>query len=97
MTVLAKKGGSSHATSLFFLKQPFILLHPQFFIKGGFHKFDFGDDSNKQIYGQKDPPQYDPAKITCPTITYWSDNDWLASPIVSLAIVNSLKQTTTIT
>jgi hypothetical protein len=34
------------------------------------------------IYGQDHPPEYSLSAITAPVITYWSLNDWLASPSV---------------
>ena len=35
-----------------------------------------------EIYGQEEPPEYDTTKITAPVALYWSDNDWLAEPVV---------------
>ena len=40
-----------------------------------------------EIYGQKDPPEYHLELVTAPVAAYWSENDWLASPIVSIAII----------
>ena len=53
-----------------------------FFLSGLFCKYDFGETKNEQMYGQKNPPEYDIKAIKCPVVTYWGDNDWLVEPTV---------------
>jgi len=36
------------------------------------------------IYGQENPPEYDLTQINVPIGLYWSQNDWLAHPTVSV-------------
>ena len=47
-----------------------------------FCRYDFGPEKNLEIYGQEEPPEYDVTQITAPVALYWSDNDWLAEPVV---------------
>ena len=49
---------------------------------GGFHAFDYGEQVNLEKYGTKQPPSYDLGKVTCPTVLYYGDNDWLAQDVV---------------
>lgn len=59
-------------------------LSPLLSYLAGFHKYDFGSCSeNQAVYGQCQPPNYDPLKVTAPVVTYWSKNDWLVHPTVS--------------
>ncbi len=51
-------------------------------MKGGFHKYDLGDENNDH-YGVSYPPEYYPANTNIPVSIYWSQNDWLAVPTVS--------------
>ena len=48
-----------------------------------FQAYDHGKE-NQDYYGQDAPPQYDIQLITAPIATYWSLNDWLADPSVSI-------------
>ena len=48
-----------------------------------FQAYDHGKE-NQDYYGQDTPPQYDIQLITAPIATYWSLNDWLADPSVSI-------------
>ena len=41
-----------------------------------------------EIYGQDEPPEYDVTQITAPVALYWSDNDWLAEPVVSIVLIS---------
>ena len=54
-------------------------------ISDKFCQYDWGEKKNLEIYGQKDPPEYDLSLITAPVALYWSDNDWLAEPVVRVA------------
>ena len=53
-----------------------------------FCRYDFGPEKNKEIYGQDEPPEYDVTQITAPVALYWSDNDWLAEPVVSIVLIS---------
>ena len=53
-----------------------------------FCRYDFGTEKNIEIYGQEEPPEYDVTKITAPVALYWSDNDWLAEPVVSIESIS---------
>ena len=52
-----------------------------------FCRYDFGPEKNNEIYGQDEPPEYDVTQITAPVALYWSDNDWLAEPVVGIALI----------
>ena len=41
----------------------------------------------QEIYGQEYPPSYSLDVITSPVATYWSLNDWLASPSVTFEFI----------
>ena len=60
-----------------------------FYYKDKFRRYDFGKKKNIEIYGQEEPPEYNISMITAPVATYWSDNDWLGDPVVSLALPTS--------
>ena len=47
--------------------------------------YDYGKGQNKEIYGQDHPPVYSIDKVTAPVAVYWSENDWLSAPEVSIA------------
>ena len=50
-----------------------------------FHAYDHGKE-NQNYYGQDTPPEYRIDVITAPVATYWSLNDWLADPAVSISL-----------
>ena len=41
---------------------------------------------NMEKYGQEEPPEYKIEKVTAPVAAYWSENDWVSSPVVSTGI-----------
>ena len=47
--------------------------------------YDFGWRQNKKIYGQHTPPIYHIEKVTAPVAAYYSENDWMSAPEVSIA------------
>ena len=47
--------------------------------------YDYGKRENRKVYGQDDPPVYSIDKVTAPIAAYWSENDWLAAPEVSIS------------
>ena len=49
-----------------------------------FQAYDHGKE-NQDYYGQDTPPEYRIDVITAPIATYWSLNDWLADPAVSIS------------
>ena len=52
-------------------------------IAGKFCHYDHGRRKNNEIYGQPEPPEYEINMTTAPVAVYWSENDWLADPVVS--------------
>ena len=57
--------------------------------QGGFHHWDWrNDEENMEHYGTTYPQPYNPEVINVPLSLYWSQNDWLADPNVSLNIIN---------
>lgn len=54
---------------------------------GNFQKFDYGPAGNMIVYGNSTPPAYNITNIKVPTYLMYAENDWLASPIVSLDIM----------
>eukprot|EP00092_Neocalanus_flemingeri_P010625 GFUD01011447.1.p1 GENE.GFUD01011447.1~~GFUD01011447.1.p1 ORF type:complete len:260 (-),score=61.54 GFUD01011447.1:51-830(-) len=58
------------------------LLHfAQGVTSGRFRQFDQGsEEDNMDRYGSPVPPAYSLAKVTCPVVLYWGENDWLAHP-----------------
>jgi lysosomal acid lipase/cholesteryl ester hydrolase len=51
---------------------------------GQFQQYDYGTTGNIKMYNQTTPPTYDLSKIQVPIGIFWSENDWLANPIVSM-------------
>lgn len=49
-----------------------------------FSRYDYGEEVNLDIYGQQVPPQYSIKAVTVPVASYWSENDWLAQPQVTI-------------
>lgn len=49
-------------------------------MSGDFCTYDYGYEGNYEIYGKIDPDLYNLSQIIVPTIIYFSDNDFLASP-----------------
>jgi lysosomal acid lipase/cholesteryl ester hydrolase len=47
---------------------------------GTFHAYDYGEDENIKIYGQKFPPLYDLKKINIPVAVFYGELDYLANP-----------------
>ena len=46
-----------------------------------FEMYDYGTpERNEQVYGQREPPQYDLSALSIPTAFYSGSNDWLADP-----------------
>ncbi len=50
---------------------------------GRFAKYDYGRDTNMQVYGQLDPPEYHVENVKVPVATYWGKNDWLSHKLVT--------------
>jgi len=48
----------------------------------GFHKYDLGKVRNRRVYGQPDPPEYDPGVDDVPISLYWGQGDLMATPDV---------------
>ncbi|XP_044019375.1 gastric triacylglycerol lipase-like [Aphidius gifuensis] len=48
---------------------------------GKFQNFDYGETKNLAKYNSSMPPSYDLSKINIPIAFFYSDNDWLASPL----------------
>ncbi|XP_011499460.1 PREDICTED: lipase 3-like [Ceratosolen solmsi marchali] len=48
---------------------------------GRFQRYDYGTNDNIKMYNRTTPPDYDLSKIQVPIGIFWSQNDWLASPI----------------
>ena len=64
------------------------MIIPLFIYVGNDYEFcmyDYGKGQNKEIYGQDHPPVYSIEKVTAPVAVYWSENDWLSAPEVSIA------------
>ncbi|KAL7287740.1 hypothetical protein TKK_0018123 [Trichogramma kaykai] len=57
---------------------------------GNFQRYDYGKNKNLQIYNSTVPPQYDLSKVQVPVGIFWSENDWLASPIDVQRLYKSL-------
>jgi len=47
---------------------------------GRFCYYDFGNKKNKDVYGEKSPPDFDLTQITSPVYLMWGANDWMADP-----------------
>lgn len=59
-----------------------VLHYSQEIQSGKFAHYDHGKVKNQEIYGQDKPPEYNISALTVPVATYWSQNDWLAQPMV---------------
>lgn len=49
---------------------------------------DWGPDINMEEYGTKYPPPYNLTTVSAPVVLFWGDNDWLASPKVTITITS---------
>lgn len=54
---------------------------------GRFCNYDYGEKKNFDIYNSSEPPIYNLSKINIPIVFFYSDNDWLASPVVIIIII----------
>jgi len=54
--------------------------YAQGYDNGRFCFYDFGNRKNKQVYGQKSPPDFEISEITAPIYLMWGQNDWLGDP-----------------
>ncbi|CAH4029021.1 unnamed protein product [Pieris brassicae] len=43
-------------------------------------KYDFGAETNTQVYGNSQPPRYNMTDVKVPVALYYSDEDWMAHP-----------------
>ncbi|OXU17327.1 hypothetical protein TSAR_001742 [Trichomalopsis sarcophagae] len=48
---------------------------------GRFQRYDYGPEGNLAMYNSTRPPDYDLSKLSVPVALFWSENDWLASPV----------------
>ncbi|GBP35680.1 Lipase 3 [Eumeta japonica] len=69
----------SHTPSGAATKQ--LLHYGQGVLSGEFRQYDWGETGNFDHYGTREPPNYPVHKITAPVALFYSDADWLASPI----------------
>ena len=37
-------------------------------------------EENVAMYGSEEPPEYKLEEVTCPTILFWGQKDWMAQP-----------------
>lgn len=44
---------------------------------GGFYRFDYGKEKNKEIYGTETPPEYKVENLSAPVAIFYSRNDWV--------------------
>lgn len=49
-----------------------------------FTQFDYGRRENVERYGTAEPPEYDLAMVTVPVYIFWSQNDPISPPQVTL-------------
>ncbi|CAK1553107.1 unnamed protein product [Leptosia nina] len=47
---------------------------------GELRKYDYGIDTNAQVYGTILPPRYNMTEVKVPVFLYHSDDDWMAHP-----------------
>lgn len=52
--------------------------------EGRFQQYDYGIEGNLRQYGRDTPPPYDLTSIEVPIYLMYSENDFFASPIVSI-------------
>ena len=60
-----------------------IIQYAQEITSGKFSAYDFGEKENVEHYGQTQPPEYHPQKVTAPIAIYWGDSDRLTHKKVS--------------
>ncbi|XP_016839047.1 lipase 3 isoform X2 [Nasonia vitripennis] len=58
-----------------------IVHYGQEITSGRFQRYDYGPKGNLAIYNRTTPPDYDLSKVSVPVGVFWSENDWLASPV----------------
>lgn len=45
-----------------------------------FQHFDHGDpESNFEVYGMTEPPEYDLGRVNVPVLLYWGNDDWFST------------------
>ncbi|KAJ2948243.1 hypothetical protein O0L34_g7471 [Tuta absoluta] len=52
----------------------------QAYVRGDFARFDYGPQTNMEVYGTIEPTKYDLSKVVVPVALYYSAEDWLATP-----------------
>lgn len=63
-----------------------IIHYGQEITSGRFQYYDYGTKGNMNMYNRTTPPDYDLSKVNVPVGIFWSENDWLASPVVGLLL-----------
>ena len=52
-----------------------------------FRAYDYGSQGNWLRYGTKNPPAYNLKLVTAPVVIFWGQNDFIASPKVTMFII----------
>ncbi|KAI5634957.1 alpha/beta-hydrolase lipase region domain-containing protein [Phthorimaea operculella] len=52
----------------------------QAYVRGDFARFDYGPQTNMEVYGTIEPTKYDLSKVMVPVTLFYSSEDWLAAP-----------------
>ena len=55
---------------------------------------DWGEERNKELYGQTFPPAYDLSRVTVPTALFYGEHDYLADPTDVKRLIKELPEST---